>query len=665
MKPVIKVYAGLSAERGTVCSVLPDADYARPVQRGDIVKDIRKGVTSILILDGVFHQDLAVSPSEIMDALRRGIRVFGASSMGALRAAELESYGMRGVGEIFEYIREAGEFRDDFLGQVFMDGFPQIQEASVTHIEFDINLRKLLGQRRITRETYRRLSTLYADLHYAERNFATLASRIRAEGRNTEALLNAAKRALSTMKRPKPSDARKALHLVSRFHHRVADLNGTLRHPLKPEASWPVVPRGSIDARPGRPPELAAPYPAAELMHGLQRSEPVEYRQNGNRAAPPQTVLKRLDDLMSLVGATRMAEISQLATHGMPVYQSTRPVPFGHTNAGTTTGSQGKGPTPDQAKISCLAETVEGYCLEPRAVSLIRGSYGFLRNHHAVADPRQFRPAIGMRPARVHEPLMWTQALCIEQSSTILVPAELVFYDFFAADYATRALFPCSTNGAGAGSTYLEAATHALYECIEGHYEAAIENGTVRPVRLHHPLEKKWERSEIDVRLYSVMLPGIRNLPFIYCIAETANISCAGSGCFSDLDTTVMRAISEALQTISTSHSGSREDLDEDEDDGESDWDPEDYSPRNMSAAEYRSRIASRRFNDLRTEFRFLMRWLHESGFPVTYMANLTRRGIEFPVVKAIVPGMQAESSTLITSSYSSRDANRHCYGVN
>ena len=105
--------------------------------------------------------------------------------------------------------------------------------------------------------------------------------------------------------------------------------------------------------------ELGAAYSPADLLAGLERSDRVVYRENGNRAAQPKLVLKELRRLMPLVGATRLAEISQLATHGMPVYQSTRPAPFGHTAAGTTTGAQGKGRTRHQAMISCLAETVE------------------------------------------------------------------------------------------------------------------------------------------------------------------------------------------------------------------------------------------------------------------------------------------------------------------
>jgi hypothetical protein len=44
--------------------------------------------------------------------MNHGIRVFGASSMGALRAAELMPFGMTGIGEIFEAYR-SGELEDD------------------------------------------------------------------------------------------------------------------------------------------------------------------------------------------------------------------------------------------------------------------------------------------------------------------------------------------------------------------------------------------------------------------------------------------------------------------------------------------------------------------------------------------------------------------------
>ncbi len=65
------------------------------------------------IIDGVFHQSLAVSPKEIIALLDRGVRVYGASSIGALRAAETHMYGMIGVGEIFAMYRDRVIDADD------------------------------------------------------------------------------------------------------------------------------------------------------------------------------------------------------------------------------------------------------------------------------------------------------------------------------------------------------------------------------------------------------------------------------------------------------------------------------------------------------------------------------------------------------------------------
>ena len=63
-------------------------------------------------IDGYFDQRLSVWHKKILWALESGIPVFGASSMGALRAAELAAYGMTGVGAIFAKFH-SGEWMDD------------------------------------------------------------------------------------------------------------------------------------------------------------------------------------------------------------------------------------------------------------------------------------------------------------------------------------------------------------------------------------------------------------------------------------------------------------------------------------------------------------------------------------------------------------------------
>lgn len=72
----------------------------------------------IVLIDGIFYQDLAVWHKEIIYALLRNIVCIGAASMGALRAAELHVYGMIGVGAIFERY-QAGEEDDSLVALSF------------------------------------------------------------------------------------------------------------------------------------------------------------------------------------------------------------------------------------------------------------------------------------------------------------------------------------------------------------------------------------------------------------------------------------------------------------------------------------------------------------------------------------------------------------------
>lgn len=89
-----------------------DADYRPPAQRGDVIRAVEGGAGVIGLIDGFTHLVPAVTHKEILFALSRGVRVYGAASLGALRAAELGDYGMIGIGRIFEDYR-AGKMTSD------------------------------------------------------------------------------------------------------------------------------------------------------------------------------------------------------------------------------------------------------------------------------------------------------------------------------------------------------------------------------------------------------------------------------------------------------------------------------------------------------------------------------------------------------------------------
>jgi hypothetical protein len=101
------VFLGPTLPRAHAIQVL-EATYLPPARQGDIYRAGRAlRPTAIGLVDGRFMDTGAIWHREILWALSEGMHVFGAASMGALRAAELVSFGMHGVGQIFAAYRDA------------------------------------------------------------------------------------------------------------------------------------------------------------------------------------------------------------------------------------------------------------------------------------------------------------------------------------------------------------------------------------------------------------------------------------------------------------------------------------------------------------------------------------------------------------------------------
>lgn len=125
----IFIFTGPSLSHQEAKQILPDACFHAPIQCGDVIKAMRAGAQKIIIIDGYFEQKGAVWHKEIIYALSCGIEVYGASSMGALRAAELHTLGMTGYGKIFELYKNNLIIDDDEVALVHGTIFNQQQEA--------------------------------------------------------------------------------------------------------------------------------------------------------------------------------------------------------------------------------------------------------------------------------------------------------------------------------------------------------------------------------------------------------------------------------------------------------------------------------------------------------------------------------------------------------
>lgn len=112
----------------------PALIWRPPVRQGELYRAAREGPAIIGVIDGYFEATPTVWHKEILWAMAHGIHVFGAASIGALRAAELDGFGMRGVGRVYEGFRD-GTLEDDDEVAVLHGpeelGYPAVTEAMV------------------------------------------------------------------------------------------------------------------------------------------------------------------------------------------------------------------------------------------------------------------------------------------------------------------------------------------------------------------------------------------------------------------------------------------------------------------------------------------------------------------------------------------------------
>ena len=130
-----EVHAELGGWRKGATEARPeDVVVCGPASFGDVCRTTERGPTAIAVIDGYFERVPAVWHKEILWAMSEGVHVFGSSSMGALRAAELSDFGMVGVGAIYEAFQRGVLEDDDEVAVVHgpaEQGYPALSEAMV------------------------------------------------------------------------------------------------------------------------------------------------------------------------------------------------------------------------------------------------------------------------------------------------------------------------------------------------------------------------------------------------------------------------------------------------------------------------------------------------------------------------------------------------------
>jgi hypothetical protein len=165
------IFAGPSLPPRLRPACEPGIEWRPPVRQGHLYRAALTGPAAIGVIDGYFEVVPTVWHKEILWAMAQGIHVFGAASIGALRAAELDAFGMRGIGHIYEAYR-GGVLEDDDEVAVLHGpeelGYPPLTEAMV-------NIRATLGEAArsgiLSPGLAERLTGIAKSLFYKERSY--------------------------------------------------------------------------------------------------------------------------------------------------------------------------------------------------------------------------------------------------------------------------------------------------------------------------------------------------------------------------------------------------------------------------------------------------------------------------------------------------------------
>lgn len=171
----IIIYGGLSISFDESKEILDsngntEVIYKRPIKRGDLKEALKENPDIIGIIDGVFHQNSAVGHKEILEVMNRGIKVFGSSSMGALRASELDSLGMIGIGYCYEQYA-TGKIDSDDEVAVMLDG-ETLEALSVPLISMKYVFSNACDENIITESERDELIRIAKSAYYPKRNYA-------------------------------------------------------------------------------------------------------------------------------------------------------------------------------------------------------------------------------------------------------------------------------------------------------------------------------------------------------------------------------------------------------------------------------------------------------------------------------------------------------------
>ena len=370
------------------------------------------------------------------------------------------------------------------------------------------------------------------------------------------------------------------------------------------------------------------------------------------RICAASETLARILPMKDRFGISRLANVTGLDSVGLPVVIAIRP------NARSIAVSQGKGMTLEHAKASALMEAIEIWHAEHLDVPVYYSSIADLEKRHGFVNLDRLPETPHPRPPHT-ERQHWIVAHDIVAQADKLVPFEMVHADYTHPISPEAGRYPASTNGLASGNHILEAICHGICEVVE---RDALAIWHVQPMRQQHaaridPMSidneslkaslTRFARSGLDCAIWDATSDtGIPTfLAVVHDPSASADHLGLGSGTHPDPVIALHRTLNEAAQTRLNYISGAREDLFHDE-----------YSleGRMEKIAAFQDLLANtsapRRFDQvqgvtketLAEDLDWLTSRLLHAGIEEIAVVDLTQEDIQIPVVRVIIPGLEA-----------------------
>lgn len=152
----------------------PDVDWRPPAQAGDLLRLDPSSNLNVCLIDGYFDHRPAVRHKEILYLLAGGVGMFGAASIGALRAAEMDGFGMVGVGAIYRAFVRGALAGDDEVALVHAGADWGWRALSVPLVEMRATLVAALRAHILTGAEARAWLDHAAAIHYVDRDWPAI-----------------------------------------------------------------------------------------------------------------------------------------------------------------------------------------------------------------------------------------------------------------------------------------------------------------------------------------------------------------------------------------------------------------------------------------------------------------------------------------------------------